>query len=73
MNPIDIIKNYVTKGLTPQSIVKNMTKNNPIFTNLIEMAENGNEKEVENFARNLMKEKGKDFDKEFAEFKNNFR
>jgi len=73
MNPIDIIKNYVTKGLTPQSIVKNMTKNNPIFTNLIEMAENGNEKEVENFARNLMKEKGKDFDKEFAEFRNNFR
>jgi hypothetical protein len=73
MNPIDIIKNYVTRGLTPQSIVKNMTKNNPIFTNLIEMAENGNEKEVENFARNLMKEKGKDFDKEFAEFKNNFR
>lgn len=73
MNPVDIIKNYVTRGLTPQSIVKNMTKNNPIFTNLIEMAENGNEKEVENFARNLMKEKGKDFDKEFEEFRNNFR
>lgn len=73
MSPIDMIKNYVTKGLTPQSIVKNMTKGNPIFSNLIQMAENGDNKGVEDFARNIMKEKGKDFDKEFSEFKNNFR
>jgi len=72
MDPINMIKNYMTKGMNPKNIVQNYFKGNPIVSNLIDMAENGNEKGVENFARNLMKEKGKDFDKEFAEFKKNF-
>lgn len=73
MDPIETIKNFMTKGMSPKNIVQNMAKNNPIFTNLITMADNGNVQGVENFARNLFKDKGKDFDKEFAEFKNNFR
>lgn len=49
----------------------NMLKNNsnPIFANLIQLAEQNNTKELENFARNYYKEQGKDFDKEFEAFK----
>lgn len=39
MNPTNFIKNYMLKGLTPKGIVKQMAGNNPIFNNLISMAE----------------------------------
>ena len=54
--------------------VMNMLKNNsnPIFANLIDMAEKGDSKGVETFARNMMKEQGRDFDKEMNDFKNMF-
>lgn len=41
--------------------------------NLIQMAQKGQTKEVEEFAKNLFKEQGRDFDKEFAEFMKNFK
>lgn len=41
---------------------------NPMFKNLIQMAREGNEEGLKNFGRNLYKEKGRDFDKELAEF-----
>lgn len=69
MNPLEIIKGYMTKGLTPKGIVKNLVGNNPIFNNLIEMAEKGNNQGVEDFARNMLKERGLDFDKEMANMK----
>ena len=70
MNPIEIIKGYMTKGLTPKGIVQNMVgQNNPIFNNLIEMAEKGDNAGVETFARNMLKERGIDLDKELANFK----
>lgn len=54
-----------------RQMVMNMLKNNsnPIFANLIQLAEQNNTKELENFARNYYKEQGKDFDKEFESFK----
>lgn len=73
MNNMDILKNYLMKGFTPQNILQRMNINNPIFSNLISMAQNGDEKGLENFARNIMKERGKDFDKEFAQFKSNMK
>lgn len=69
MNPADIVRGFMAKGMTPKGIVKNMVGNNPIFNNLIEMAEKGDEKGVETFARNIMKERGLDLDKELANFK----
>lgn len=58
-----------------KQIVMNMLKNNsnPIFSNLINMAEKGDSKGIENFARNYYKEQGKDFDKEFTAFQNMFK
>lgn len=57
-----------------KQMVMNMLKNNsnPIFANLIDMAEKGDSKGVETFARNMMKEQGRDFDKEMNDFKNMF-
>jgi hypothetical protein len=49
------------------------SNNNPMIKNLVEMAENGNSKGVEEFARNLYAQQGRDFDKEFGEFMNNFK
>jgi len=69
MIPMQLIKNYMTGGLTPKGIVKNMAKNNPIFNNLIDMAEKGDNKGVETFARNYLKERGLDYDKEMANMK----
>lgn len=75
MNPIEMIKGFIGKGMNPQQILGNVMKNNsnPVFNNLIEKAKEGDSKGVENFARNLFKEQGRDFDKEFAEFRKNFK
>ena len=74
MNPLNTIKGMMG-NMNPKNIAMNMLKNNanPIFNNLIDMANNGNTKGIEEFARNYMKEQGKDFDKEFGNFMNNFK
>lgn len=59
----------------PKEAVISMVKsnNNPMVKNLVEMAEKDNTEGVENFARNFLKEQGRDFDKEFSEFTKNFK
>ncbi len=69
MNPFDLIKGYMTKGLTPKGIVQRMVGDNPIFNNLIAMADKGDSQGVEAFARNMLKERGLDLDKELENFK----
>ena len=76
MNPIQILKTFMGKGGNPeQLILKTITGNNsnPMIENLVNMAKKGNSKGVETFARNFFKEKGRDFDKEFSEFMQNFK
>ena len=59
-NPINFIKNMLANA-NPQTIAMKMIGNgNPVLGNLVQMAEKGDEKGIENFARNLFKEKGKD-------------
>ena len=73
-NPMQFMN--MLKGIkNPKDVVINMikTNNNPMVKNLVEMAENGNSKGVEDFARNLYAQQGRDFDKEFGEFMNNFK
>ena len=60
----------MTNGLTPKGIVKRMAGNNPVFNNLISMADKGDTQGVETFARNVLKERGLDFDKEMANMRN---
>ena len=73
MNPIMMIKQFMSQGLTPQGILNKMNINNPILSNVISMAQNGDSKGVENFARNICKQKGLDFDKEFSKFKDTLK
>ena len=73
-NPMQFIN--MLKGIkNPKDAVINMikTNNNPMVKNLVEMAENGNSKGVEDFARNLYALQGRDFDKEFSDFMKNFK
>ena len=73
MNPMNMLKGLMG-NMNPKNIVMNMLKNNsnPIFNNLIEMAEKNDAEGVEQFARNYMKDKCRNFDKEFNDFKNMF-
>lgn len=73
-NPMQFMN--MLKGFkNPKDAVISMIKsnNNPMIKNLVEMAEKGNSKGVEEFARNLYSQQGRDFDKEFGEFMNNFK
>lgn len=46
--------------------------NNPMAQNVLDMAKNGNVSGIEQFGRNIAKERGVDFDAAFQEFKNQF-
>lgn len=71
INFLDFIKTVKN----PKQAVINMinSNGNPMLKNLVEMAEKGDNKGIEEFARNLYKEQGRDFDKEFSQFTNNFK
>ncbi len=73
-NPMNILKTFFNGGGNPKDLVmKAMLGNNSnaMINNLVNMAKNGNSQGIEEFARNFFKEKGRDFDKEFADFMQN--
>lgn len=47
--------------------------NNPMLKNLIELANSGKKVDIEKIAKNLCKERGLDFDNEFANFTKQFK
>lgn len=71
-NPMEMIKTLMSGGKTPQDIVMQIVgnNNNPMLNNLIKMAKEGNTQGVENFARNMFKEQGRDFDAEMQKLQN---
>lgn len=73
MDPITIIKLLTGKGLSPQQIIAQMGNNNPMINNLVRLMNEGKTGDIQAFARNVFKEQGRDFDKEFEEFKRNFQ
>lgn len=66
MNPLEFAKGIKN----PKQFVMNMMKQSqdPMMSQLMQMAKNGNTKQIEQFARNVCKERGMDFDKSFSEF-----
>ena len=60
----------------PQQLVMNMlqqnAQGNPMFANILSLAQNGNTQEIENIVRNMARERGIDFDKEFNSFRQMF-
>lgn len=74
MNPLNMIKGMMGISNPKDMVMKMLSQNNnPIFKNLIDMANKGDSKGVEEFARNLFREQNRDFDKEFNNFKNMFK
>lgn len=73
-NPIEMIKSFMKQG-NPQQLVERLVMNNtnPMLRQLIDKAKNGDTKGVEEFARNIYKQQGRDFDKEFSQFMSNFK
>lgn len=66
------------RGGNPQTLVMNMLEQSastgdPMSQNLLFLVNSGNERKIEEIARNVAKEKGIDFDKEFNSFKQMFR
>ncbi len=61
----------IRQGQNPQQLMLNMLQqtNNPISTNLFNLAQQGKTKEIEQVARNIMRQQGKDFDTEFRAFR----
>ena len=61
----------IRQGQNPQQLMLNMLQqtNNPISANLFKLAQQGKTKEIEQVARNIMRQQGKDFDTEFRAFR----
>lgn len=61
----------IRQGQNPQQLMLNMLQqtNNPISSNLFNLAQQGKTKEIEQVARNIMRQQGKDFDTEFRAFR----
>lgn len=72
MNPMQLIQ-MLRSGQNPQQLAMNLLENQmgstPMGQNLINLARNGQSADIEQIARNLAKQQGIDFDKEFTSFK----
>ena len=66
----------IKQGKNPQQlmidILEGEASTNPIMNNLLTMARDNRTADIEQFARNLAKEQGIDFDKEFSRFKKQY-
>lgn len=64
------------QGKNPEQLMINILEGeasqNPIMGNLLSMAKDNRTADIEKFARNLAKEQGIDFDKEFSRFKKQY-
>lgn len=65
----------IKQGYNPQQLMLNILeqrmKGTPMGDNLLNLARTGQTGEIEKIARNLLAQRGLDFDKEFAAFKKN--
>ena len=73
---LNLIKSF--KNQDPSLIVSNMVneaaqQGNPVMQNLADLIKQGDTKQIENVVRNVAKERGLDYDKEFKAFRQMFR
>lgn len=75
VNPAQLIQ-MIKGGKNPQQLMLNIlqqnAQGNPMLQNLMMLAKNNRTTDIEQIARNLAKEQGIDFDKEFNAFKQQF-
>lgn len=75
VNPYQLVQ-MIKGGQNPQQLMLSVLSQSemagtPMGKNLINLARNGNTAEIEKIARNIAKQKGMDFDKEFNAFRQN--
>ena len=72
VNPMQLIQ-MMQNGANPQQIAMSMLQErasqNPIMQNLLSLAQQGNTPQIEQIARNIVNERGGDFDEEFKCFR----
>lgn len=72
LNPIKVIQ-QIKQGQNPQQIMiqymENKLGDTPMGANLLELAKNNRTADIEKIARNLLEQRGLDFDAEFTAFK----
>lgn len=73
MQFVNMIKNNQNPQEFIMGILEQRAQQNPMYKNLIGYIKNGDTQQTENFVRNVAKEKGIDFDKEFNSFKQMFK
>lgn len=66
------------KSQDPSALVSNMvneaaSQGNPIMQNLANLIKEGKTEEIEKVVRNIAKERGMDYDKEFKAFRDTFK
>lgn len=73
-NSLQQLRDFMKQG-NPRQLVEKLVMNNtnPMIAQLVQKAQNGDVKGVEEFARNIYKQQGRDFDKEFSDFMSNFK
>lgn len=76
INPADLVQ-MIKGGKNPQQLMISILEDrvadsNPFMRNLMSLAKEGKQEEIESIARNMLKEKGYDFDKEFKNFKDTY-
>ena len=76
VNPIQLIQ-MIQQGANPEQLMLFMLEQqalsgNPLLSNLVSLAKEGKGKDIEQIARNIVNEKGLDFDIEFNKFKKQF-
>ena len=70
MNPTELLKSIQN----PQQFVISQVRNgNPIIDNLINLAQQGKNQEVEQIARNIFNTKGIDYEKDILPILKNFK
>lgn len=70
---IQMIKNGGNPQQLVMSVLNQRAQENPMFANMLKLANTNDTKGLEQMARNLAKERGMDFDKEFANFRQIFK
>ena len=75
VNPMQLIM-QIKQGKNPQQLMLEILESgaaqNPIINNLLTLAKENRTADIETFARNIAKERGIDFDKEFSRFKKQY-
>lgn len=71
VNPMLLVQ-AIKQGQNPQQLMLNILENNmsgtPLGDNLIDLAKKGRSADIEMIVRNITKQRGIDFDKEFPRF-----